>query len=638
MAKILRLPGHVADLIAAGEVVERPASVIKELMENSIDAHSRAVTVEIRGGGLTYMRVTDNGCGMPPEDAETAFLRHATSKLADERGLEAISTLGFRGEALAAISSVSRITLTTREKGAPEGARVVLEGGHVVSSAPFGCPEGTDITVSDLFYNTPARLKFMKNDRAEGMACLSAAARCALSHPEVSVRFIKDGETEFHTPGDGRIDSAVYSVLGRGFSAGLLEVSGAGAIAVSGYVSAPNAARGNRTGQYFFLNGRHIKSKTLQAALEQAYRNCLFTGKFPACVIYITMPPSAVDVNVHPAKTEVRFLREREVFDAVHYAVRGALERETKSAEIELSPATKKALGEAPVRDVKTAEPVSPPAEKPKSYVPPKTSGGFRTMDAASFRSSFSSGGFKTAVPPTAEKKPAANVHDETRAVYQTRFTMPGETSEPTGSYVSAKGIELGRPAEPEKPPYRIVGEALGTYIIVEREDSLFLIDKHAAHERMIFDRLRTERPEVMSQTLLVPSVVTVGAEDFAVIFENLEKLEELGFEIDEFGAGAVVVRRTPADVDAGEIASMLGEICASLRSSGGAESVTGRDAVLASVACKAAIKAGRRSEPEELRAVAEAVMSGRVKYCPHGRPVMTELTKTSLDRSFKRI
>jgi DNA mismatch repair protein MutL len=330
MPKINILSPFVADLIAAGEVVERPASVVKELFENAVDAGARNITVEIRSGGSEYIRVTDDGCGMAPEDAGVAFLRHATSKLRDERGLEAIGTLGFRGEALAAIGSVARVELLTRERGAESGTRVLLEGGDILDMGEFGCPEGTTLIVRGLFFNTPARQKFMKSDRSEGTACAAAALHGALGHPELSVRCIRDGKEEFFTPGDGRAESCAYSLLGRETAASLLPVAvDDGGLAVTGFVSSPAAGRGSRAHQYFFCNGRVIKSQLLQAAVEQAYKNTLLTGRFPACVVYVSLGFGAVDVNVHPAKTEVKFSDEKRVFDAVHYAVRGALDGES---------------------------------------------------------------------------------------------------------------------------------------------------------------------------------------------------------------------------------------------------------------------------------------------------------------------
>ena len=343
MTKINILSPLLADMIAAGEVVERPASVIKELAENSLDAGAKKVTIEFRSGGATYIRITDDGCGMSPEDAGIAFMRHATSKLHDEAGLEAIGTMGFRGEALAAISAVSRIELTTREKGAAEGVKVTVQAGDIVDMSPCGCPEGTTITVRDLFYNTPARLKFLKSDRSEATACTAAALRCALGRPEVSVKCIKDGEEVFFTPGDGRADSAVYSLLGRDIASSMLPCTGSSdGIEVTGFVSSPALSRGNRSMQYFYCNGRFIKSQLLQSAVEQAYRNTLLTGRYPACTLFITLKTSAVDVNVHPAKTEVRFSDEKKVFDTVYQTVKAALEAETQPLELKISESTQR--------------------------------------------------------------------------------------------------------------------------------------------------------------------------------------------------------------------------------------------------------------------------------------------------------
>jgi len=368
MSVIRQLSPHVADLIAAGEVVERPASVVKELLENSFDAGAKKVTIEIQRGGMALIRVTDDGCGMGPEDAVTCFLRHATSKLRDEYGLEAIGTLGFRGEALAAIAAVSRVQLLTRLRGSQEGVSLVLEAGNVVSNDPAGCPEGTTIVVRDLFYNTPARLKFMKKDAAETAAVTAAVIRCALSHPEISLRYLHDGKEEFHTSGDGKADACVYTVLGRDFAKTMLPASGSGeSLSVSGFVCPPANARGNRSAQYFFLNGRCIRSQLLQAALEQAYRSSLFTGRYPACVLFLTMKPNLVDVNVHPAKTEVRFLQERAVFDAVYRTVLAALRGEQAPPELRLP--GEEAPAPPPVRQEKTAS--DPPGNRTPVLAPP---------------------------------------------------------------------------------------------------------------------------------------------------------------------------------------------------------------------------------------------------------------------------
>lgn len=636
------LQPHVADMIAAGEVVERPASVIKELVENSLDAGAKNITVEIRGGGATYIRVTDDGCGMAPEDAGIAFLRHATSKLHDEKGLEAISTMGFRGEALAAISSVSKIELNTRRRGDASGTRVVLEAGDIQEMFAAGCPDGTTMTVRDLFYNTPARLKFLKSDRSEASACQLAALRCALGHPEVSIRFIKDRNEEFFTPGDGKQESCVYSLMGRDMATQMLRCTGENnGIRVTGFVSSPAYGKGNRSAQFFFCNGRFIKSQLLQAAVEQAYKNTLLTGRYPACALYIELGYGSVDVNVHPAKTEVKFSEERKVFDAVHYAVLSALAGERQTAEIKLSESTKKAVG-----------------AKPDFY---------QSMSAETFRES------EYAAPKPVQPQPAAAATavsalrppvSAARPVQPVQMSLRAESAE----YETEPKPEISRilPEKPEKsetvpvfsqdmpvkavekpvqnvesrpiPDHKIVGEALKTYIIVEQDDKLILIDKHAAHERMIFDRLKAQERELMAQNLLIPVTIRPNGDDMDAITENAALLYELGFEIEPFGERELIVRAVPADMDAGDVPAAIEEICEKLRRGKCPDVQSARDEILHTVACKAAIKAGWDTHPKELEAVVDAVISGQVRYCPHGRPVSVTLTRKELDKQFKRI
>lgn len=597
-------------------------SVVKELVENAIDAGAKNITVEIRSGGMAYIRVTDDGVGMSPEDAGIAFLRHATSKLRDARDLECIATLGFRGEALAAISSVSRIELRTRRKGDDTGTLVKLSAGEIDEMGPAGCPEGTTMIVRDLFYNTPARLKFMKSDRAEGSACVGAALRCALGHPEISVRMIKEGEEVFFSPGDGAQKSAVYSLLGRDNALGMLECSGENeGVRVRGFVSAPHAGRGNRSMQYFFINGRAFHSATMQAALEQAYRNTLLAGRFPACVLYIELGHGKVDVNVHPTKREVKFAEEKKVFDALYYAVRAALEEKTTlhTAEIKL-PERKvpaRSFEAGPAAAERTANVVCRPQSAPASA----------HSAEAPVQSSF-------ALPKVEELKPAMTLRQELPAYGTSRIVPRVEipVERPAPAAAPAKPAET-LPAE-ALPDWRVIGEALDTYILVECGEDLLLIDKHACHERIIFDRVCAGLGETMSQTLLVPVTWCCGAGDAELLEQNKDMLDSFGFEIDRFGDDAVVVRAVPADSDGSEIA-MLEEICASLRS-GRVEDR--RETICHTIACKAAIKAGARSDMAELRALAEKVIRGEVRYCPHGRPVSVRLSKAELDRQFKRI
>ena len=605
MTRINILPPHLADMIAAGEVVERPASVIKELMENAFDAGAKKVTVEFKNGGAPYIRISDDGCGMSPEDAGIAFMRHATSKLHDERGLEAIGTMGFRGEALAAISAVSRIELCTREKGSDEGVKMTVEAGDIVDMLPCGCPEGTSITVRDIFFNTPARLKFLKSDRSEASACIAAALHCALGRPEVSVRCIRDGAEEFFTPGDARYDSAVYSLLGRELATSLLPCRGsADGVSVEGFVSSPAKGQGSRSRQYFFCNGRYIRSALLQSAVEQAYRNTLLTGRFPACVVYLTLGNAAVDVNVHPAKTEVKFSEEKKVFDAVYQTVRSALEAEDKPLEISLSEGTKKLTESASATfNDRPRTTFSRPSfsERPAPVFKPASA---RAPQSAVFRSPMPE--YDSAFPASTKSE---NVE---KAV---------ETVEKIAS-----------------PAYRLIGEALNTYILVEFDGKLLLIDKHAAHERMIFDRLVQSEREVMSQTLLEPILVRLSPEDSETLEANGETLSELGFELEPFGEGAYALRALPEDIDPGDAVAAVEELCVKLRTGGTDDAKAGRTELLHTVACKAAIKAGRRHDPAELDRIAKAVVSGEVRYCPHGRPVSVTLTKAELDKFFSRI
>lgn len=597
MPDIQILSPHLADLIAAGEVVERPASVVKELVENAFDAGARTVTVELRGGGATYLRVTDDGCGMTPEDAGIAFLRHATSKLHDAQGLEAIGTMGFRGEALAAISAVSHITLTTRRRGAPGGTHMTLDAGEIQDMYETGCPEGTTMIVRDLFYNTPARRKFLKTDRAEGAACAAAALRCALGRPDVSVRCIRDGEELFFSPGDNKLDSCVYSLLGRELAKTLLPCEGeVDGVRVHGFISSPAAGRGSRAQQHFFCNGRWIRSAALQAALEQAYRNTLLVGRFPACVLYVELSCAAVDVNVHPAKTEVKFSHERAVFDAVYYGARAALEAERAPAAA------------APKPSVPKPEPASAPAPKADPFLP---------------------------AAPSRSAAPAAPVFSGARTY------APAAPAEEALSYRSPTASAFAAPRvtpPPETPPARLIGEAMHTYILVEKGDTLILIDKHAAHERINFDRLRQNPADIPSQTLLEPLPFTPDESDADVLQQHGSTLAELGFTLEPFGRSDYILRGVPAQIDAGDALPALEEICAQLRHGAHTDAQAVRDEVLKTVACKAAIKAGWQTEPEELLRLADAVCAGEVKYCPHGRPVAVTLTRRELDKLFKRI
>ena len=648
MPNIQVLDPHVADLIAAGEVVERPASVAKELIENAIDAGASTVTVEISHGGLTFLRVSDDGKGIPADELRTAFLRHATSKLRTERDLEAIGTLGFRGEALAAIAAVSRIEVLTRTAQAELGASLALEGGVPGAVEEAGCPLGTTLVVRDLFFNTPARLKFMKKDAAEGAAVFAVVQRAALSHPEVSVKFIRDGRQELLTPGDGQMKSAVYAVLGRELALGFREVKFTGEdMSVDGFVSMPACCRASRSWQFFFVNGRQVKSPLMTAALEEAYKNQKMVGKFPGCVLHLHTRLSAVDVNVHPAKTEVKFGGERAVFSAVYHAVLSTLEGDLSHPQAVLKNTEISGVrGQDTVTEnqLRIAAPSGPVKQaalgRPPVSAPPLAHGPAKAPASV-------------AALPT-----VARVHDSA-------YTPPRPAEQPVGAAalgrppvntpslerppVSVPPLERGpakAPAPTEGPspqreeglesPWRLAGEVLNTYIIVEQGETVYFIDKHAAHERMNFDRMKAEGYDPMAQTLLTPAVCRLPPAQREALLAQGALLEEFGFEVDELGSD-LAVRQAPFDVDVGDIPAVLEELAQRLLTAGSADPAAARDELLHTMACKAAIKGGWHSAPQELERVAQAVMSGQVKYCPHGRPVAIELSKKELEKQFKR-
>ena len=637
MPKIIQLDRHVADLIAAGEVVERPASAVKELVENSIDAGAKNITIELQNGGMTFLRITDDGCGMEPVDARTAFLRHATSKIRKKEDLACIGTLGFRGEALAAISSVSKIDLLTRAQGAENGVRLHLEAGQVLSEEPAGCPCGTTILVRELFYNTPARMKFMKSDAAESSAVFAAIQQQALAHPEISFRFIKDGQEQLHTDGQDNRMAAIYAIYGRELANSMLPVDGSWEkLRVRGFVTKPTATRGNRAWQSFFVNNRYIKSRLLSAAVEEAYRNQIMVGRFPACVLEIDMPVQAVDVNVHPAKTEVKFLSEREVFDAVHYAVLSTLSRaagrpEWKTPEKKQEPA---------------------PQPQPKIVQPPKP-GFYQTMQASEYRRQAAQQlAGKQAQPVLASSVQLPR--SEPVPVQQT-FTLPKQEAkpevrpepkpepkpevrpEPKPEPVKEPDAQQTLPVPEE--PFRIIGEALHTYIIVEQGESVLFIDKHAAHERIRFETLKKEDHPIMAQLLLAPVSAELSREEAAAVLENKALLERCGFETEDFGGGDVLIRQIPSDVDVEDARALLQELAGDLLAGKTLAPDSLRDNLLHTIACKSAIKAGWQTSGEELRRLVQEVLTrDDIKYCPHGRPVCVTLTKRQLEKQFKRV
>ena len=632
MPKILKLDRHVADLIAAGEVVERPASAVKELVENAVDAGATMVTVEIQNGGMSYIRVTDNGSGIAPEDAETAFLRHATSKLRTKEDLRAIHTMGFRGEALAAIAAVSKIDLLTKQKDG-DGLSLHLEAGVVTDRSEAGCPDGTTIIVRELFYNTPARLKFMKRDSVEGSHVAAAVQQQALAHPTVSFKLIKDGETVLQTDGRGDLRSVVYAVFGRQLAADMVKVESKWEnMSLTGFVTKPTNTRGNRANQHFFVNGRPVRSKILTAALEEAYANRMMTGRFPGCVLMVQLPGEAVDVNVHPAKIEVKFANERAVFDCVRFGVLGCLNKAPDRPEMQLKkPAVSAEKATAPA-----------PAAKPQSGKET-----FRTMTTEEFRT-FSKVFSEPAKAPVAPKVAQAfSTPKETPA--RPLFTMPEEAPLPPTPKKEAplprQEIKEELPPAPgqdvlpvkQAAPYRIVGEVLNTYIIIEQDGQVLFMDKHAAHERILFERLKQTEQPVMAQSLLAPATAELTAEEAAVILEHKESLLQYGFDVDDFG-DRVILRQIPADLDLSHAEDALQELARHFMVGRNRSPMELRDEVLHTIACKAAIKAGYHTTEKERAALVKEVMErDDIRCCPHGRPVITTLTKSQLERQFKR-
>lgn len=625
MPQIIQLSPHVANLIAAGEVVERPASVAKELLENAIDAGATQVTIEIRNGGMTFLRVTDNGCGMAPQDARTAFLRHATSKLRTAEDLAAINTMGFRGEALAAIASVSRIDLMTKPAGSVSGTSLQLEAGNITEETEVGCPEGTTIIVRDLFFNTPARMKFMKADTIEGGKVAAAVQQQALAHPEVAFRFLRDGKEVLSTPGNGELEAAVYCVYGRD-SGKMVEVdSHWDSYTLSGFVSKPTDSRPSRNLQTFFVNDRPVKSRLLIAALEEAYRNQIMVGKFPACVLHLHLPANAVDVNVHPAKTEVKFLNEKAVFDCVHYGVLGALNKTQDRPQMQFKPAPT-------------------PAEKPAvTAAPVKQENFFRTMTAQEYKAF--SAAVSTAPQPKKEAAIATAAATLRENVMLPKATAPMPQREPETIVITPSPIKPEpKPLEqtaiemPKEEPWRLVGELYRTYIIVEQGEDAFLIDKHAAHERILFEKLKENQESISSQALLTPVPCQLSADSAAILIENRQLLLELGFEIDEFGDNTVLLRQIPMDLSTEDAKDTVETLAEDLINGRREKRTNVRDEVLHTVACKAAIKAGWHTDEKELLALTRQVMEREdLKYCPHGRPICISLSKKQLEKQFKR-
>lgn len=639
--KIQLLDKSVYELIAAGEVIERPSSVIKELLENSIDAGAKSITVEIKNGGRTFMRVTDNGCGISSEDVPKAFCRHATSKILEKNDLMAINTLGFRGEALASICAVARVELLTKCSPDELGTHCLIEGGEQKLLEENGCPDGTTFIVRDLFYNIPARLKFLKKDVSEGNAVANVVSKIALSHPEISFKFIRDNKLELVTSGDGKRLSAIYSVLGREFHGSVIPVDySLNGVAVSGYVSKPLMSKANRSFQNFFVNSRYVKSVTCMVALEEAYRNTIMTGKFPGCVLNVELDPANVDVNVHPAKIEIRFSDEKPVYDAVYFAVKNALMTSDKPMDAQLS------VPQQTPKKTFTPEEITrkpqPEAEQLCLASTPvleiradKTSSSLVRFANNSLARDFSKEKNSGSAPKVkVNYRYVTEDEAEEENLPKPEPKKPEPIQEATEPIQRASAIE----SQPEKLPIEYIGEAFKTYIIVQRGEDLYLIDKHAAHERYNFDSLKAGYASVDVQTIMNPFEISLSYDSHAAVADNLSLLQRFGFQIDMRQPPNICIHGVPILLTDEDPADLLTTVADSLSAGkkGAADEIY--DDLFHSIACKASIKAKSFTSPEELKHLAQLVIDNEIQYCPHGRPAVVRLTKNEVEKLFKRI
>ncbi|HBM02724.1 MAG TPA: DNA mismatch repair endonuclease MutL, partial [Ruminococcaceae bacterium] len=620
MARINVLPKEIYQLIAAGEVVERPSSVVKEMIENSLDAGAKNITLEIKNGGSTYIRITDDGCGIERDDVRKVFISHATSKISKKDDLNSIATLGFRGEAMASISAVSKVELLTKAENEEIGTRYEIAGGEELEFDDAGCPNGTTIVVRDIFFNTPARMKFLKKDVTEGNQVAGIVDRMAISHPEISFRFIRDGKQVLITSGNGDLKSTVYSVLGKEMSDSLMSVDYSfNDMRITGFVSKPTASRKSRAGQYFYINNRIVKSKTAMAALEQAYKNTIMVGRFPACVLNIELNPAQVDVNVHPAKTEVRFANEKPIFDLVYYAVKTAIENDRTVKEVEFK--------ENPIY-----------RQESKNV--------YQNNDNKSFQAKFDFFKKKDEPPsqqviktkpredfwqveaPKPEYKIARDEKPKARVDINIEYEEPEEIS-------TAKSKDAPKERDIEKvvitdekdnenviPNFKLIGEAFKTYLIVEIENELYFIDKHAAHERMNFERFKAQAT-VETQMLLAPVVVNLTKDEFIAISENVELIKKCGFELEEFGESQIIVRAIPSLVDGDSVKDLMLEIAQKLLEHKTDILPDKIDWIYHSASCRGAVKAGDYTSRQEQEMFVKKLLSmPNIRFCPHGRPV----------------
>lgn len=680
MAKINVLPKSVAELIAAGEVVERPASVIKELVENSIDAGAKNISVEIKGGGIRYIRVTDDGCGIAREDVRTAFISHATSKISTSEDLDSVFTLGFRGEALPSIAAVSRLSLLSRTEQEETGTEYVIEGGEEVSLDDAGCPVGTTIVIRDIFYNTPARMKFLKRDVTEGTYAADVVTKCAVSHPDIRFSFVRDGKSVLSTPGDGDLYNAVYSAFGKETAEALIPCEYEyNSITVHGFISRPLNNRPNRNLQYFFVNGRFVRIPAAAPALDEAYKNRIMVGKFPMCFLSIGIPADKIDVNVHPAKTEIRFSDERAVFEVIFYAARSALNKgDTLRPEIRLgekrdilskplpqteqlgmsakpilnrpelisetvltekNPLTDKRFSASLLKDPDAAKPPEKDAKQP-AIVPAK-----ETVPEEPEKTDTPAEEKRDPVPENNRPSPFMSAYLERM---KEESGMKSVQTEKDASPAVFRQPPEPRPAAPvprhnidilcDEPDFRIIGEVFKTYIIAERGNKLLLIDKHAAHERMLFNALKKRCGSEGSQLLLLPVSVSLSAGEYAAVLDNIEVFSKAGYAVEDFGGGSVIVRECPVELAREDISAVVAEMAGELLKGNMRPVPEKLDWLYHSTACRAAVKAGDRLDPKEMESFVERLLSDdSILYCPHGRPVLFELSRSELEKQFGR-
>lgn len=634
MPQINILPKEVYQLIAAGEVVERPSSVVKEMIENSVDAGAKNITVEIKNGGSTYIRITDDGCGIARSEVKKVFISHATSKIKVSDDLDKIGTLGFRGEAMASISAVAKVQLLTRTPDEEIGTRYEIAGGQELDFSDAGCPVGTTIVVADIFFNTPARMKFLKKDVTEANAVAGVVERIAVSHPEISFRFIRDGKQTLITSGNGDLKSTIYSVFGREFANSLIPVDyEINNMRVSGFVTKPSMSRKSRGMQFFFINSRLVKSQTAMAALEQAYRNSIMVGRFPGCVLNIECNSSFVDVNVHPAKIEVRFANEKPVFELVYYGVKNA---------IEMLDTPKEAHFSAP-RPTQTTVNGKIDFFKPKEEMPTQMQ--FKQeSNPDDFWRVASPDVVRDKSPKSEEAQNYVEESTTTAKLDLSKFTKPATSNEQQANnepetQEQTKPLPKQEKAESvEVPDFRLVGEIFKTYIIIEMDGDCYMIDKHAAHERINFEALKAST-EIASQVLLSPVAVRLSREEYNAVLSNLDLYSKCGFAIEDFGNSTVLVRECPSILDGEDVSGLVEETASKLLD--GKTDITPEqmDWIFHSASCRAAVKAGDKTSPYEMELFVKKLLANpNIRYCPHGRPVMIKLSKYDIEKQFGRI